>query len=105
MLIPGPKEIEYFLDEKASYCEARGFIDDDPVQIPHLFHKKEDIEIGGLLIPLDLHVARVAPRLGVLAPKQNDFKVVMALPRTLGEFRASDPVFYDYALFGVGRGL
>jgi len=42
-------ELKEFLDEKASFYEQPKFIETDPVQIPHLFTKKEDIEISGFL--------------------------------------------------------
>lgn len=44
--IAGLKE---FLDEKAELYNQPRFIETDPIQIPHLFSKKEDIEISGLL--------------------------------------------------------
>ena len=43
------KELQDFLNEKAEYYETLKFIDSDPIQIPHLFSKKEDIEIAGFL--------------------------------------------------------
>lgn len=61
-----------------------------------------DIDSKDLLVPLDLHVARVARSLGILQRKQNDFKAVLELTHKLSEFRPADPVFYDYALFGLG---
>jgi len=249
--MPEKNELKEFLSEKADYYEARWFIDDDPVQIPHLFSKKEDIEIAGfltatvawgkrtmilsachqlmermdmsphefvcgasasemaaldgfvyrtfqnvdlvyflkalkgiyrdfdglqsvffkgysedgiiealrhfrevflsfgapqrtgkhvanvnkqaaakrlnmflrwmvrqsspvdfglwtnidpadLLIPLDLHVARVARSLEILTRKQNDLKAVSELTQHLIEMRPKDPVSFDYALFGLG---
>ncbi len=42
-------ELKEFLDEKAAFYEQPKFIETDPVQIPHLFSKKEDIEISGFL--------------------------------------------------------
>ena len=38
-----------FLDEKAAFYENPIFIESDPIQIPHQFQKKQDIEIAGLL--------------------------------------------------------
>ena len=38
-----------FLDEKVSLYNNQNFIETDPVQIPHLFTRKEDIEIAGFL--------------------------------------------------------
>lgn len=42
-------ELQEFLNEKARHYETLKFIDSDPIQIPHLFTKKEDIEIAGFL--------------------------------------------------------
>ena len=42
-------ELKEFLNEKVEKYNTRSFIDSDPVQIPHLFSKKEDIEIAGFL--------------------------------------------------------
>ncbi|WP_421753117.1 TIGR02757 family protein [Croceimicrobium sp.] len=43
------KELKDFLDRKAAQYEARSFLDEDPIQIPHRYSRKEDIEIMGLL--------------------------------------------------------
>lgn len=43
------KNLKPFLDEKAEQYEILGFIENDPIQIPHQFTKKEDIEIAGFL--------------------------------------------------------
>ncbi|MUP45831.1 TIGR02757 family protein [Gramella sp. BOM4] len=42
-------ELKEFLDQKVIQYNTPEFIDSDPVQIPHLFQKKEDIEISGFL--------------------------------------------------------
>lgn len=42
-------ELKDFLDEKADVYNNTGFIQDDPVQIPHRFSLKQDIEIAGFL--------------------------------------------------------
>ena len=42
-------ELKSFLDEKALQYNTLDFIESDPVQIPHLFILKEDIEIAGFL--------------------------------------------------------
>lgn len=39
-----------FLNEKAAHYEQPFFLESDPIQIPHQFSKKEDIEIIGFLI-------------------------------------------------------
>lgn len=43
-------ELIEFLDEKAALYESPKFIGTDPIQIPHQFSKKEDIEIIGFLV-------------------------------------------------------
>ena len=42
-------ELKSFLDEKVALYNNTNFIESDPVQIPHLFSLKEDIEIAGFL--------------------------------------------------------
>ncbi|UFH46122.1 TIGR02757 family protein [Flavobacterium galactosidilyticum] len=42
-------ELKDFLDEKVIQYNTFDFIESDPVQIPHLFSQKEDIEIAGFL--------------------------------------------------------
>ena len=55
-----------------------------------------------LLIPLDVHVDRVARRLGLIKRKQTDWQTVLELTGNLRHFDAEDPVRYDFALFGLG---
>ena len=42
-------ELKDFLDSKVIEYNNPKFIDDDPIQVPHSFNKKEDIEIAGFL--------------------------------------------------------
>ena len=42
-------ELKEFLDLKANQYQSQDFISADPIQIPHRFTKKEDIEIAGFL--------------------------------------------------------
>ncbi|MEP4948692.1 MAG: DUF2400 family protein, partial [Flavobacteriaceae bacterium] len=42
-------ELKDFLDEKVIQYNNPRFLEDDPLQIPHRFSKKEDIEISGFL--------------------------------------------------------
>ncbi len=42
-------EIKSFLDEKVELYNNLNFIESDPVQIPHLYSQKEDVEIAGFL--------------------------------------------------------
>lgn len=43
------EELKIFLDEKADLYNHPNFIENDPIQIPHLFSAKQDIEIAGFL--------------------------------------------------------
>jgi uncharacterized protein (TIGR02757 family) len=43
------KELKEFLDVKVLQYNRPDFIESDPIQIPHLFSKKEDIEISAFL--------------------------------------------------------
>ena len=43
-------ELKAFLDEKVNTYNNPNFIETDPIQIPHLFTLKEDIEITGFLV-------------------------------------------------------
>ena len=42
-------ELKEFLDAKAAEYNKPDFIDTDPIQVPHAFTRKEDIEIAGFL--------------------------------------------------------
>lgn len=42
-------ELQVFLDEKVLQYNHPNFIELDPIQIPHLYEEKEDIEIAGFL--------------------------------------------------------
>ncbi len=43
------RELKEFLDKKVSEFNSLSFIKNDPVSIPHMFEKKEDVEISGFL--------------------------------------------------------
>ena len=62
----------------------------------------ENISPDKLMIPLDVHVARISRELGLLQRKQNDRKSVEQLTAQLRELSPDDPVKYDFALFGIG---
>lgn len=55
-----------------------------------------------LVIPLDLHVARVAAAFGLLKRTQADWTAARELTATLRGFDTKDPCKYDFALFGLG---
>ena len=42
-------ELKDFLDEKADFYNTPDFIENDPVQIPHRFSLRQDVEIAGFL--------------------------------------------------------
>jgi uncharacterized protein (TIGR02757 family) len=46
------KELKQFLDFKADFYENPDFIESDPIQIPHRFDKKQDIEIAAFFSAL-----------------------------------------------------
>ncbi len=62
----------------------------------------KNIKTSQLLMPLDVHVDRVARQLGLISRKQTDWKTVLELTENLQQFDANDPVKYDFALFGLG---
>ena len=55
-----------------------------------------------LFIPLDVHVGNTARALGLLTRRSNDRRAVLELTAQLRRLRPDDPVWYDYALFGIG---
>lgn len=55
-----------------------------------------------LLIPLDVHVARLSREMGLLTRNSNDFKAVLELTENLKKLNPDDPVKYDFAIFGLG---
>ena len=55
-----------------------------------------------LICPCDVHVDRVARRLGMISRKQTDWRTAVELTEELRKFDAADPVKYDFALFGLG---
>jgi len=61
----------------------------------------KSISPSSLYIPLDVHVARSARRLGLLQRKSNDKKAVIELSQRLRELCPEDPVKYDFVLFGM----
>jgi uncharacterized protein (TIGR02757 family) len=55
-----------------------------------------------LICPIDLHVSRVAKRLGILKRKQTDWQAALELTGYLRTLDKDDPVKYDFALFNLG---
>lgn len=61
-----------------------------------------EISPSALICPIDLHVARVARRLGILQRKQTDWLAALELTEFLRTLDRKDPVRFDFALFGMG---
>lgn len=59
------------------------------------------ISSSQLVIPLDLHVGRTARQLGILKRHINDWQAATELTNELKKFDPTDPVKYDFALFGA----
>lgn len=55
-----------------------------------------------LICPIDVHVARVARRFQLLSRNALDWQAAAELTSYLRTLDASDPVKYDFALFGLG---
>ena len=72
--------------------------------------RKSSVDVGiwkfmkpsELYIPLDVHVARISRKMGLLTRNSNDFKAVIELSENLKKFCPEDPIKYDFALFGYG---
>lgn len=62
----------------------------------------KSIKPSQLLCPLDVHVDRVARKLGLIQKKTKGWKAVLELTGNLKKFDPLDPVKYDFALFGMG---
>lgn len=60
------------------------------------------IKPSQLMIPLDVHVERIARKFGLIKRKQRDWKTVVELTERLRLFDGEDPAKYDFALFGYG---
>lgn len=60
------------------------------------------IKPSQLLMPLDVHVDRVARKFGLIQRKQTDWQTVLELTAQLRNYCPEDPVKYDFALFGLG---
>ena len=62
----------------------------------------KSISPSKLSCPLDVHSGNVARKLSLLTRKQNDAKALAELDENLRKLDATDPVKYDFALFGLG---
>jgi uncharacterized protein (TIGR02757 family) len=60
------------------------------------------IPMSALYLPLDVHSGNTARSLGLLARRQNDWKAVEEVTASLHAIDPTDPVRFDFALFGAG---
>jgi uncharacterized protein (TIGR02757 family) len=108
------KELSFlkeFLDEKYALYHQQKFIESDPISIPHLFTKKQDIEIAGFLAATIAWGNRksiitnanklmqwmdFAPHEFILNCKSNDFKPFQKFAHRT--FNGTDCVFFIESL-------
>jgi len=62
----------------------------------------KNISPAQLICPVDVHVARVARELELLTNAPVDWKAALQLTARLRDLDRTDPVKYDFALFGTG---
>lgn len=91
--------------EKKSTCKRlnmflRWMVRNDKKGVDFGIWKK--ISPAQLICPIDLHVARVARKLGILKRKQTDWQAAVELTEYLRTLDKIDPVKYDFALFNLG---
>ena len=62
----------------------------------------KSISPADLIIPIDVHVARVSRSFGLISRPQIDWLTAMELTEYCRTLDASDPAKYDFALFSLG---
>ena len=62
----------------------------------------KNLSPAALIMPIDVHVARVSRGLGILKRTQTDWQTAIELTNYCRTLDASDPVKYDFALFSLG---
>lgn len=60
------------------------------------------IKPAQLVCPLDVHSMRTAAHLGLMQEEKANWKTALALTETLRNLDPTDPVKYDFALYGMG---
>lgn len=105
--LPHPQRVEKHLSSiaKGAACKRvnmylRWMVRNDDKGVD--FGLWKTIPASALYLPLDVHSATVGRGLGLLERKQNDWRSVEEITENLRRFDPTDPVKYDYALFGVG---
>jgi uncharacterized protein (TIGR02757 family) len=61
-----------------------------------------NVSPAALIIPIDVHVARVSRVLGILQRPQTDWQTAIELTNYCRTLDPKDPVKYDFALFSLG---
>ncbi len=62
----------------------------------------ERLSPASLVCPCDVHVERVARKLGLIRGRGASWATALELTAALRQLDATDPVKYDFALFGLG---
>ncbi len=62
----------------------------------------KQIKPADLICPVDVHVARVARKFGLITRPQTDWLTAVELTENLKKWDSTDPVKYDFALFSLG---
>jgi uncharacterized protein (TIGR02757 family) len=62
----------------------------------------KSINPAQLVCPVDVHVHKTAVQLGLIKNEKVNWNMALKLTAHLRELDPTDPVKYDYALFGLG---
>jgi uncharacterized protein (TIGR02757 family) len=62
----------------------------------------EAVKPSALIMPIDVHVARVSRTLGIISRPQTDWQTALELTHYCRTLDPRDPVKYDFALFSLG---
>jgi uncharacterized protein (TIGR02757 family) len=62
----------------------------------------KNIKLSQLIVPLDLHVARVARHFKLIDRKATDWQTAVELTNAMKLLDKNDPAKYDFALFALG---
>jgi uncharacterized protein (TIGR02757 family) len=62
----------------------------------------KSVSPAALIMPIDVHVARVSRGLGILKRTQTDWQTAIELTNYCRTLDSKDPVKYDFALFSLG---
>jgi len=98
-----PRSVTFLGDPRTSACKKanmflRWMVRRDAVD----FGLWSEIPPSALYLPLDTHSFRTSRRLGLTARRTCSFRAVVEITRTLAELDPTDPVKYDFALYGSG---